>query len=538
MKRMILLLVVVAALTGLSSCGRYSAGREELRDIASYADANPDSARISLERMNRRLLVTSSLRARHALLYSQALDRCHIYITDDSIATVAVNHFQKIGKAEDRYKSLYYRGRVYEHAQAYDSALRDYIRAEAIKSPKVSLRFRVSNQLQQHDLYLNQDDEKHAEKAAQLAAHYAKLANWDHNYYTALYNLSKLYLYQGRFSKADSCILLLRSEQSKMDLPTIAVYEQLELWKLIYEDGPSDSLFNRTENLVATFKEDSTLLPWSTIAEAYEKTGYFDKAIAAAESYRKYSSDEVRDMLYNSLLSTIYDSLGEIEASNAAYKKYLALSDSAHISMLEQNVSSLEEKHRTEVRNMRMRWGIALTGIGFLAVLLFGWISVSRGRKEQTRLQKLYTDLQEELSVLKLVQTHQSEMGKEAAAVLGERVKSLSHFLMQEQPASLERVSSQLETLTANRRELLDTIGMLFAIYQPSFVMRLSEHGLTPTEVGYCCLLALGVRSGEIGDIINRSGVYNIAGGIKAKFGELAAGQSLATTVKKIYEET
>lgn len=537
MKRMILLLVL-AALAVLSSCGRYSAGREELRDIASYADANPDSARISLERMNRRLLVTSSLRARHALLYSQALDRCHIYITDDSIATVAVNHFQKIGKAEDRYKSLYYRGRVYEHAQAYDSALRDYIRAEAIKSPKVSLRFRTSNLLKQYSLYLNQDDDFHAEQAARSAAHYARLTNWDRNYNAALYDLSKLYLSQKRFEEADSCISLLRKRVSEMDQTTRIGYEQLELWRLIYENGNSDSLLNRTDFLVNTFKEDSTLLPWSTIAQAYEKTGRYEKAFFALKAFQKHSSDAVRDMVYYSILSSVLDSLGNSDASKEAYKKYLVLSDSAHVSILEQNVSSLEEKHRTEVRNMRMRWGIALTGIGFLAVLLFGWISVSRGRKEHARLQKLYTDLQEELSVLKLFQAHQSELGKEAAAALGERVKSLSHFLMQEPPASLERVSSQLETLTANRRELLDTIGMLFAIYHPAFVTKLSEHGLTTTEVGYCCLLALGVRSGEIGDIINRSGVYNIAGGIKAKFGELAAGQSLATTVKKIYEET
>lgn len=537
MKRSALSLIL-AALAVLSSCGRYSAGREELRDIASYADANPDSARISLERMNRRLLVTSSLRARHALLYSQALDRCHIYITDDSIATVAVNHFQKIGKAEDRYKSLYYRGRVYLQSGEYDAALADFIAAESIRSNKIDPRFRTAAQLNAFAIYYDQDDLIHAEQCAKKAEMYSLEANWISNYQVALYDQAKIYLSQKRFSEVKICLDKFQPFIEGMSDAQFMRYEQLRLLLPALAEGSKDSLYLRAKEFATQYGTDSIRFPWSTVAFIYDQSGHFEEALDALNKYSAYSEDNIKDMVYFNLLSSIQDSLKHAEESKEGYKYYMRLADSAHISMLEQNVSSLEEKHRTEVRNMRMRWGIALTGIGFLAVLLFGWFSVRRSRKEHARLQKLYTDLQEELSVLKLFQAHQSELGKEAAAALGERVKSLSHFLMQEPPASLERVSSQLETLTANRRELLDTIGMLFAIYHPAFITKLSEHGLTTTEVGYCCLLALGVRSGEIGDIINRSGVYNIASGIKAKFGGPSAGQSLATIVKKIYEET
>ena len=150
----------------------------------------------------------------------------------------------------------------------------------------------------------------------------------------------------------------------------------------------------------------------------------------------------------------------------------------------------------------------------------------------------MYDNLQAELSSLKEIQSNQEDMSKEAVSILGQRITALSRFLSNETPESLEQVSSQLETLTENRRELLDTIGMLYAVYHPNFVSKLAGYGLSSTEVGYCCLLVLGVRSGEIGDIINRSGVYNIASGIKSKFGDLAEGQHLATIVKKIYADS
>ena len=60
----------------LWSCGYTSTVRPILDRAEMYMESHPDSAFVALDSLDRRLLDTPELRARHALLYSQALERC------------------------------------------------------------------------------------------------------------------------------------------------------------------------------------------------------------------------------------------------------------------------------------------------------------------------------------------------------------------------------------------------------------------------------------------------------------------------------
>lgn len=540
MKRIVLLSILLILSFVVASCGRYSAGREQLRDIASYADASPDSARVSLERMNRRLLVTRSLRARHALLYSQAMDRTNNLITDDSIATVAVNYYQRFGKPQDRFVALYYRGRVYENAKDYSSAIQDYITAEAIKSDKVSPRYRASAALHRFILYFNQEDITHAETAALEAIKYTKEANWTSNYATSLLDLAKVSAVNNQIARADSCRQEIEPLMEQLSLPIWLGVKEYDIWRQVFfSETNKESLEKTVDSILERCGNEPTLVPWSSISLAYQKMGNFELALTSLEHYHKFQSDDFQFPLkYYSNLSSILDSLGNDSESKVAYKQYIALSDSAHTSMLSQQVSTLEERHQEQVKAIRLRQSAAILCLITLSIICIGVPTLYRRKKRHTQLLAMYDNLQAELSSLKEIQSNQEDMSKEAVSILGQRITALSRFLSNETPESLEQVSTQLENLTENRRELLDTIGMLYAVYRPNFVSQLAGYGLSSTEVGYCCLLVLGVRSGEIGDIINRSGVYNIASGIKSKFGDLAEGQHLATIVKKIYSES
>lgn len=540
MKRIVFLPILLILSFVVASCGRYSAGREQLRDIASYADASPDSARVSLERMNRRLLVTRSLRARHALLYSQAMDRTNNLITDDSIATVAVNYYQRFGKPQDRFVALYYRGRVYENAKDYSSAIQDYITAEAIKSDKVSPRYRASAAIHCYHLYFNQEDLVHAEKSALEAIKYTKEANRTSNYVASLMNLAKVSAVDNQIARADSCRQEIEPLMEQLSLPIwLAVKEFDILRQVLYGDTDYDLLTNAVNDILERCRIDSTMIPWNSLSLAYQKMGDNELALTALENYDRYQPNDYQHSLkYYANLSSLLDSLGRDTDSKVAYRQYIALSDSAHTSMLSQQVSTLEERHQEQVKAIRLRQSAAILCLITLSIICIGVPTLYRRKKRHTQLLAMYDNLQAELSSLKEIQSNQEDMSKEAVSILGQRITALSRFLSNETPESLEQVSSQLETLTENRRELLDTIGMLYAVYHPNFVSQLAGYGLSSTEVGYCCLLVLGVRSGEIGDIINRSGVYNIASGIKSKFGDLAEGQHLATIVKKIYSES
>ena len=79
------------------------------------------------------------------------------------------------------------------------------------------------------------------------------------------------------------------------------------------------------------------------------------------------------------------------------------------------------------------------------------------------------------------------------------------------------KVADKLEDLTADKNTVTDSIGMLYAMYHPNFVLKLEEYGLTASEVGFCCLLVLGLKTSELSMVVNKSNTYNICSRIRAK---------------------
>ncbi|MBP3562955.1 MAG: hypothetical protein J6J54_00860, partial [Bacteroidales bacterium] len=103
------ILSIVSLSCILSGCSFHSV-RRSLEDIESYIMDRPDSALVVLENMDRELLVSKRDRAHHALLHAMALDKNFIDVSDDSLASTAVDYFSKYGPEKYEARSLYYLG--------------------------------------------------------------------------------------------------------------------------------------------------------------------------------------------------------------------------------------------------------------------------------------------------------------------------------------------------------------------------------------------------------------------------------------------
>ena len=79
---------------------------------------------------------------------------------------------------------------------------------------------------------------------------------------------------------------------------------------------------------------------------------------------------------------------------------------------------------------------------------------------------------------------------------------------------------------------------MLYAIYHPEFVGKLTEKGLTASEIGYCCLLLLGMKTSEVGSVICRSGTYNMSSGIRNKLQLTEKDTRLSIWLRNLFEES
>lgn len=141
MKRTIYTLIATALLL---SCSGHEVRNyiKVLDDVESYIQERPDSALTVIQSIVVDDLSSRELKARHALLLSQALDKNFIDLQSDSIIAPAVKFFEKSGDHEALFKAYYYHARVLSNAGRYTEAMQIYLKTEEM-SGKVKDLFAV-----------------------------------------------------------------------------------------------------------------------------------------------------------------------------------------------------------------------------------------------------------------------------------------------------------------------------------------------------------------------------------------------------------
>ena len=123
--------LIIATLGSILSCTSHNISRT-LKNVESYIMERTDSALTVLESIERSSLKTQRSKAHHALLHAMALDKNYIDVTDDSLAQVAVDFYQKRGTMKNYSRALYYLGVAYFYQEEYDKAILEYSKAEKV----------------------------------------------------------------------------------------------------------------------------------------------------------------------------------------------------------------------------------------------------------------------------------------------------------------------------------------------------------------------------------------------------------------------
>ena len=100
----------------MASCVHTSDAGRLLDEAEAHLEMHPDSAFVALDSLDRKHLNTQELRARHALLYSIALEKCGIALTNDSIINIAVDYYSRSKDNERSETATLWRERILEHA--------------------------------------------------------------------------------------------------------------------------------------------------------------------------------------------------------------------------------------------------------------------------------------------------------------------------------------------------------------------------------------------------------------------------------------
>ena len=113
MRRYYCLILLVVAM--ISSCASNSNIIENLDRAAEIMNEQPDSAKIVLDGIKRSELKNRALKARFALLYSQAMDKCYIDTDNDSLISVALKYYSKHGTDHEKALAYYYHSVVFRN---------------------------------------------------------------------------------------------------------------------------------------------------------------------------------------------------------------------------------------------------------------------------------------------------------------------------------------------------------------------------------------------------------------------------------------
>ncbi|MCQ2160753.1 MAG: hypothetical protein MJY97_06640 [Bacteroidales bacterium] len=527
-----------------SSCIGFNHKNPVLDELDTMVQEQPDSAYTILSSFDRSTLTTKEEVAHFSLLYSIALDKMYIDVTEDTLINVAVD-FYKHKNNRYAFLSHYYHGRVFENANRKEDAMQAFILAETVPEKKVDPLYLAKLHFGKERIYNFLFLNRKALEEAELAAKYSLEAKHWNNYARALMDQSSFYLMlddtldgsnPSNYEKADSCLAAVKRMWDKTK-PSIHSEWLFSSIKVLRITESIDSLQKLMHNYMYLSDINPATTEWSTIAQAYQALDMIPEMQEALDRGRSYGHQNGREgPSYCLLQEAASVRSGDYKGAYESLKEYTRLSNVMDWDIYHQDTKFLEERFQNELNQSKAHSRL----LASLLILLFSLVVISilvfviqRHLKKAAITETALNDLREEYEMLKSIKAENDEISEKALGVLKERMLTLKDFLEKK-----NRAANELDRLSGNRTSILESIGMIYAIYAPKFTEVLIDKGLSPAEIGYCCLHLMGYSTKEAGDFICHSAYYNISSKIRAKLQIESNRSTLAKWLTQKYSET
>ena len=104
------LLFILALTLTLVACNRHSEHGATITEMETIIEERPDSVLNVLLAIDADELSSKEERAKHALLYSMALDKNYIDKTDFDVLQPAIDYYEDNGSATEKFQNTIFRG--------------------------------------------------------------------------------------------------------------------------------------------------------------------------------------------------------------------------------------------------------------------------------------------------------------------------------------------------------------------------------------------------------------------------------------------
>lgn len=566
-KYCLLYVLVMVLFTGIIfSCTENSDLGKQFASAESLMNNHPDSALAVLRKINRSSLSSDKMKAKYALLMSQALDKNYIDTTSLDILQPAIDYYLRKGTADEKLRTYYYQGRIYQNRENNDSAMQSFMRGREYCG-QASDTLTMANLLvaQGTILYTTYKFDDFIKVNLEAAELYRESRRPDYEI-LSLANVLDGSIQNGDKNLADSIMSIAHSKVSINPEYASAISPYVLLYAITF--GKRDEIvdvlnyYNSGDTI-----EDMTKID---IAQAYSKIGDAYNAKRFIDLIDS-SSDVRHSLKYYAVITDILEQNGDYADALEAYRNFSTTIDSIHQNIFSHDLLFAQERHEMEKSNLlklqkRDRFIWLSLCVAFVLLIIIGYIyyryRLSRAKnlleeQENERLQLEQENLKKENENLEL-RNHQAELECERQSLAAENLR-LKIEQLEDESASLkeilnkrkdlakpieEAIKIRIEMLNGllaaqitdnnayaksygdwrdkliqDKDEFMNTTRLAFKASHPRFIDYLEDHGLTESEINYVCLYAIGLRGKEAGEYMQLKRHYNISSEIRSKLG-------------------
>ena len=531
----------------LASCNSHSTHWDTLSQVESYIEERPDSALVVLEQINTTELSGKEEKAKHALLYSMALDKNFVDKTDFEVLQPAIDYYEDNGSATDKLRTYYYQGRIYQNMGNDALAMDCFVNAIVAGNESDDILTIARTHFAQSKIYYSLFDWDNFIECNKNAADYFKEAGVLNSYANCLIRIINGYTLKKEPENALHYIEECKRLLSSISQNRLADFYSAYLTYLI-DYGREEEIIDVITEYIQTISESR--IDWLTISNAYLRVQKYNEILSVLSQYTK-GIDIHKDRKYYAVISDAYQNLGEYKKSLEAYEEYIVLSDSIDYAVYTQDTKFVKERHNLELETIKEREAknrvfLFATIFIILLITILLWIrarlKVNRMEKafaeqEMEKYRLLYLQMEEERDNLTNLLAQSDELAPDIKTAVGKRLELLNKFFTAfiTNNSDIDRTASkEMEELLANKDTFMVSTKLAFAGSHPKFIKYLEDRGLTDWEISYCCLYALGLKGKEVGSYIKMRSHYNNSSEVREKLGINEHDTNLGIYIRKL----
>lgn len=480
-----------------------------LQKADQFMETYPDSALCLLKTIDTRQL-TSKENAWYALLYTQALDKNHKVIPNDSLIRIAVDYYSHHREVQKLAEAKYYWGCYYMDEGQKEEAIKVFLDAE-----KIALSVEANNLLGliYYRIAILQESQfsiKQAQESFANSTYYFHKANNLKNENITLLREGNIFRYTKQY---DSCIYYLNKAlwmaQERKDTSLLALTHNYK-GNVYISQGYIQNAKHEALKALRLLKEKAPSIYYVLLGDIYLQQNELD----SAEYYIKKclnttQKEKIKPGVFTRL-QKIYEKKKNFYQALLYAKEVNTLTDSMYRNYKKKSVLQFEQKYRYEqlqreaaLLKAKEAWlgviVISLITLMIIIIALYQYI-VDRRKKELMRYRLRLETFEHKLTAREYSLLLLSERDQKLKEIVQRQIEVTKKIIVAttlsgRQAVDYKKILTDLLSLE-KWEEFCEGINILYDGFVEE--LKINYPMLTDTDLKLCCLTCAGFTTKEI----------------------------------------